>query len=867
MPLGGIGTGSVALGADGGLRQWQLHNIGNHLGELPNSFFCVRATRTEPPVDVVRILQAPPPEVSGRTPLVNDDMVPDWQRRLLDRHRGVDATTWRGVYPFGEIEYADAVLPVDVSLEAFNPLVPLDASTSGIPAALFTFTVRNPGDIAVHGWLGGTLQNDVGGDGITPADGSRGARYGGNTNRLRRRDGWTRLLMENLSLRADEPAAGQMVLAADSATAPVAAQWSEPAEFLAFLHGRVPVVSDDRLRVAPHLPDAQRSGPQPVTAPSPAGSTWAGGIVVPFVLGPGERRQIRFLVAWHFPNRYVDFEQFGPRHPEWGASRFFLGNEYGRRYLDAEAVADDVAARWDELHACSRRWTDTLLDTSLPLELAERMAAQAVPLRTPTSLRTADGRFYGFEGVLGASTAMWAGDIGGSCPLNCTHVWNYAQAPARLFPDLERNMRETEFDVMQAPEGYLPHRVIVPTYLPQLWDVPIGGPDEPALDGMLGTVLKTYREVRHGADSQWLARYWPNLVRLLEHISAKWDPDATGVLRGIQPSTHDIDLRGVNSFMGTLWLAALRAAEEMALLVGDSDRATGWRERFERGRAEYDRLLWNGRFYVQVLDPDEPREFQWEGGCLSDQLIGQWWAHQLDLGYVLPAEHVRIALRSVVRYNLRTDFHDFDHPFRVYADGADTGLLMCSWPDGGRPEVPTRYADEVWSGIEYQVASHLRHEGFFDEAERILHGLWARHDGRKRNPYNEIECGDHYARSLAGWSVLEAYTGQQFDAVTRSLRLRPSPGDGEWVVPFVIDGGWGRIRVAERTARVEVAHGRLELRELMLRDVHWAGSDARLDGTEIPVAGADAPDGTRFAFDPPAVVDAGSDLRLQRAGH
>ena len=352
-----------------------------------------------------------------------------------------------------------------------------------------------------------------------------------------------------------------------------------------------------------------------------------------------------------------------------------------------------------------------LAESDLDDVAVTHLAAQLSTLRSPTCFRTADGRFFGFEGVLGASTVMWSGEFGGSCPLNCTHVWNYEQALAATFPELERSMRETEFDVMQAPEGYVPHRVAMPVYLRQFWGEVIGGPEEPALDGMLGCVLKTYREVRRGAGHEWLQRYWPNVVRLIDHISGKWDPDRTGLLRGVQPSTHDIDLAGLNPFMGTLWLAALRATQAMAVLVGDAAAADSCRELFERGSAGYDAALFTGEYYRQVLDPADRREFQWESGCLSDQLIGQWWAHQLDLGYLLPVEHVRTALASVVGHNLRQASADFVHPFRVYADGDDAGLLMCSWPHGGRPEVPTRYADEVWTGIEYQVAAHCLYEG------------------------------------------------------------------------------------------------------------------------------------------------------------
>ena len=265
--------------------------------------------------------------------------------------------------------------------------------------------------------------------------------------------------------------------------------------------------------------------------------------------------------------------------------------------------------------------------------------------------------------------------------------------------------------------------------------------------------------------------------------------------------------------MGTFWLAALRAAEEMALLVGEPEAAAGYRELFRRGSAGYDAELFTGEYYRQVLQPGDAVEFQWESGCLSDQLIGQWWAHQLDLGYLLPVEHVRTALANVVRHNLRHGFTDFVHPFRVYADGDDAGLLMCSWPHGGRPDVPTRYADEVWTGIEYQVAAHCLREGLQEEGLAVLDALWRRYDGRRRNLYNEIECGDHYARALAGWSVLDALGGVSWDATTGTLRLRAGESG---VTPLILDRGWGLVRRTDDRVDLECRYGEFVVRRVVV---------------------------------------------------
>jgi uncharacterized protein (DUF608 family) len=819
LPLGGLGAGQIALGGDGGLRQWQMTNQVNHLGYVPDSFFAIRTSCIEPPLNITRILQSH--EILTRdddhTPLVNDDYIPPEQKALLQQYSGVDSTRFTAAYPFAHIQYQDEQLPITVSLEAYSPFIPLDAHASGLPAIIFTFSLHNHWTHEVHGGLGATLQNAVGWDGVTPISGNHSPLYGGNINRLRETKEITALLMENPSLPDGHPGQGQMVLATPLHYARAYERWTRPEHFLRFMEGANPHHQLQFQRV--NQQRSNRNNPNIVDGPSPAGETWNGGLLVPFRLAPGETTTITFILSWYFPNRYVNFDQFGPRH-DYGRSRFWLGNEYATRFADALEVTRYVLEHQHWLEAASRKWVQSIYSSTLPDWMKEALAVQGSLMRSPTCFWTEDGRFYGFEGSLGASTAMWNGDFGGSCPLNCTHVWNYEQALSRLFPQLEQSMRQTDMKHVQAPDGYIPHRTILPLYLSQLWDVPIGGPTNPALDGMLGEVLKTYREVRHGAGKPWLDEYWPHIERLMTYIIAHWDPDQDGVLEGEQPNTYDIAFYGPNMYIGALWLAALRAAEELAKCQGDTERAFAYRNLFERGSKKYDELLWNGEYYIQLIDENAPPEDQFGNGCLADQLFGQWWAHLLDLGHVLPVQHVRKTLQSIVTYNLRVGFRDFTHGYRIFADGDDTGLLVCTWPHGGRPEVPVRYCDEVWTGMEYQFGTHCLMEGMVDEGLRVLAALRARYNGARRNPYNEIECGDHYARAMAGWSILDAVSGVRYNALEQSLVFRPVYEGQDFCAPFITGTGWGTI-ARRRDAngwQVELhcAFGRLEVRQLLL---------------------------------------------------
>jgi hypothetical protein len=459
-----------------------------------------------------------------------------------------------------------------------------------------------------------------------------------------------------------------------------------------------------------------------------------------------------------------------------------------------------------------------MFDTSLPAPLIDAASSQISVLRSPTCFRDAEGAFYGFEGCNGASTEIH-GNRGGCCPLNCTHVWNYAMTASRLFPQLERSMRETEWLVQQHESGYLPHRVVVPLYIRRPWDKYIGGPPYPAVDGLLGGILKTYREYRACGDRQWLGSLWKHVRLAIDHVIERYDR-GDGIIHGPQPCTYDVELEGPNSFIESLYLAALRAGEEMAKVMGDTESARKYRERFRMGKKAADALLWDGEYYAHRYDPETEAIQAYGKGCHADQLFGQWWAHSLALGHVLPGNHVRRTLASIVKYNCHDDFTDkFQFP-RKYLRDDEAGMLNCTWPKGERPDTALLYSDEVWTGIEYEVAALLLFEGMVDEALDIVAKARKRHDGRLRSPWNEIECGDHYVRAMSSWALLEAAAGYAHDASQHLIQFAPRIKPENFKCFFATATGWGqysqRINGDAMTARLSVFGGKVLVRELRL---------------------------------------------------
>lgn len=591
----------------------------------------------------------------------------------------------------------------------------------------------------------------------------------------------------------DHPFQGSMALSALGEEACAAAQWVELETLWK------PFAATGRVEPSESIP-------------SLPGRTWNAALAVPVTLRPGESRDVRFALAWHFPNRTRN-ERYG-----WGPAAYQydyrLGNQYNNHFRDALDVARYAAENLERLEGGTRKFHAALYDSTLPRWFIECVSANASITRSPIYVWLEDGAIGGFEGS------------DSCCPMNCTHVYNYAMSMAYLYPALERNVRETDLLRQMNPEShYIPHRTVLPLSLPRLGNE-IGGPYHHALDGELGTLLKTYREWRMCGDRAWLRALWPNAKLVMEHILRDHDTDGNGAIRGEQPNTYDTHLFGSNTFIGTLYLAALRAMEEMAGLMGDREFAARCRARFEQGSAVYNERCWNGEYYVNVFDapgatPETYNDQNCYGpGCHADQLLGQWWAHLLGLGYLLPPERVKSALNAIYKYSWRQNFAGHVQQPRRFADDDEKGLLICTWPNGGRPEKPILYSDEIWTGIEYHVAATMIYEGMIEPAFHIIRGARDRYTGTRRNPWSEIECGGHYARAMSSYSLLHAAAGLEYDAGSQSLRIQPRINPGDFRCFFTASHGWGNLalrrEVRSNTATIDIKQGRLSLRRLVL---------------------------------------------------
>jgi len=769
MPLGGIGAGQIALCGDGSLQQWEIFNVPHHQAQIPHSFFAIRAQSGEETTAAVLQTDMLYEDDFEPVPSVSDWVVPETCKELLGELPGVAETEFVGEYPFAEVKYIDEELPVEVSLKAFSPMVPLEVKSSSLPGIVFSFHASNSGDQAVEVAVMASLQNAVGYDGSAEVSGTTCHCYGGNYNTPVELAGMTAVNMENARLPADSAGNGSMALAALGQSGTVKSSW------------------DDLQALWAEFAEKGELTDNFIEEPSADGNTYNAAVCQTVTLQPGEEVELVFVYSWYFPNHYVNWDQtgFGVSDEK---SKFWLGNMYNNWFESALEVAQYVQDNYAKLAGQTELFRRTFYDSTLPYWLLDCISANAAELRSPTVMFNEDGNLHGFEGCCGASATHCS--VQGCCPLNCTHVWNYEMTLSKLYPSLERTMRQTDLLAQQREDGGIIFRTVLPLYLPR-W--PEKDPDRPtvACDGHWGTILKTYREYRQSGDEEFLEELWPSVKRAFEYGFATWDENGDGMLEGRQWNTYDLNYWGKTTYTTGLYLAALRAGEKMAEVTGDVELAADCRQRYEKGYQVVDDELFDGEYYIQDVDEEAHPEMQYGKGCLTDQLFGQWWAHALDLGHILPKEHVASALMAIYRYNFRHDFVGFKQQPRTFASPEDKGVLICSWPHGGRAEKPMLYCDETWSSLAYQVAGGMIYEGIIEPALVLVKAAREVYDGTRRSPWNEVECGDHYVRPMSSWLLLEAAQGYRYDAAEQSLGFGPKMTPEDFRSFFITASGWG----------------------------------------------------------------------------
>ena len=751
MPVGGICAGQVYLGGDGQLWNWDIFNVmatvpGHTAGD---TYYLNPLTQEQTFVNGFGITVRKGKQLHHRS--LNSD--------------GFSNIEFEGEYPVGRVTYNDKYMPVKVVLEAYSPFIPTDAENSGLPITVMEYTVTNTDDVAVDVEIAGWMQN------MSLFQTAKG-KAGDHVNRTVKTDGFVRVVMDSKTqgLENTQPDWGSMTLT---------------------LLGDGDASADcGKMKGIPtYLVDAKITKAQ-----SAIGDPLVGGVSGKVTLNAGESKKFTFLISWYFPNIHL---WDGGHHMK---NREDLRYYYSSKFNDAAQVADYVIDS-PELMKNTKLWVETWNDSSLPDWFLDRTFVNVSTLATTAAVRFNDlkdspqneGRFYASEGVyLGEGT--------------CTHVFHYEQAMGRVFPTLARQLRE-QVD-LGLSYGFKEDGII--GYRGEFSQFGSHDGRGYAVDGQAGTILRVYREHLMATDKEFICSNWVNIKGAMMYMIAQ-DKQKTGkadgILEGIQYNTLDRMWYGKITWTSGLYAAALRASAEMAAEVGDKKFAKECAKIADLAYTNISEQLFDGEYFIQITDPEHPEAPNTNKGCHIDQLLGQYWASQLGLGHIVPEKQVKSALKSIVKYNFIDNYNEFlkssEIPIsRWYADEDESGLIMCSFPKGGADQAPglvkndweklvVGYFSEMWTGQEHAVAAALIDQGLINEALKVEKALHDRYSAQKRNPYNEIEYGNHYTRAMSGFAPFISASGFYYHGSKGIIGFDPKMDADSFKSAFITGEGWG----------------------------------------------------------------------------
>ena len=824
FPLGGIGTGSIGLTGNGLLLDWEIFNRPNKGSINSYSHFAIRAEYPDG-TSVTKVLQGDTCEdLIGRyhtTRFTGIGFGP--HKDTMAGYSHFKKVTFDGKFPIAKLTFEDEHFPAKVIMTAFNPFIPLDADNSSIPAAFFDIRVRSLAD-GVKFSLVFSVTNP----------------FDVTVNRKVENGRYTAVQMIHNGVGKDDPQYGDLTIGVDGKDAFYQEYW-----YRGKWQDKVTTFWRDFSENKFENRRYDTDGKQDTCS-----------VGASAVIDSGKSQNFRFVLSWNVPNNYNYWHHCtdeNGRHKTWK-------NYYATLFADSAASCFYSLDNWNSLYRKTERFTNSLHSTTLDKAVIDAASSTLSVLKSPTVLRLEDGTFYGWEGVHFDT---------GSCEGTCTHVWSYAYALCFLFPELERSLRDTEFTYDTEENGRVHFRTALPLGRERI-DQP------PCADGQMSTVIKIYRDWKLTGNTDWLKANWENVKNILEYAWSdrnrwEWDKDKDGVMEGRLHHTLDMELFGPSSWLQGLYLAALKAAAEMADFFGETDKCKEYTELFEKGRAWTNEHLFNGKYFFQKVDlkdrsridhfnqtdfaneedlvdhvgianfgcddywNEETQEMKYQIGEGSeiDQMLGQWHANICGLGEIFDREKCHTALKSMMENNFKPSMREFTNMWRVFALNDEAGAIICDYPEGAeKPIIPIPYCEECMTGFEYSFAGLLISEGFIDDGLKVVRAIRDRYDGEKRNPWNEMECGSNYARAMASFALLPIFSGFTFDMPHKHIGFAPLL-DGDFKTMWNLGCAWGDFIRTDKYIRITVADGSLALQSLAL-DNAASVRTMTVDGTEVP---------------------------------
>lgn len=801
FPLGGIGTGSIGLGGNGRLMDWEIFNRPSKGSINSYSHFAIKAIKGNKPITYVLNgdLEKDFMGQYKQSKFTGYGFGPETQRMCGFPH--FKYVEFEGEFPVSTLNFKDEKFPADVKMTAFNPFIPNDSKNSSIPAAFFEIEVSNTTDETVKYQVALSVAN--------PYEVSR--------NKAEKKGSFSTLTLYNCGADKESTEYGDLTIATDCEKTYTQAYWYRGGwqdNIVTFWND---FNSTENLKERNYDTDGKND---------------IGTVAAEVEVEPQKSKKVRFVLSWNVPNcqNFWNKSSNEEENKQWK-------NYYATVFEDSAHSAVYSLNNWNDLYNRTLTFKNALFNTSVPKEVLDAAASNLSVLKSPTVLRLEDGSFYGWEGVH---------EREGSCEGTCQHVWNYAYAMCFLFPDLERSIRDLEFKYSTDRDGKMAFRMMLPTGREM-------SQNRACVDGQMGTVIKCYREWKISGDNQWLKANWENIKKVLEYAWSdknpdRWDLNKDGVLEGRQHHTLDMEIFGPSSWLEGMYLLALKAAAEMGDFLGDTERAEEYRELFNKGYKWTKDNLFNGKYFIQRVDikdksiidsfsasnywNEETKEIKYQiaDGSSIDQMLAQWHADILGLGDIFDKEQVSSALKEMMKNNYKPCMRDFANPWRVFSLNDEAGTVICDYPEGvNKPKIPIPYCEETMTGFEYSFAGLLCSKNMIEDGVKVAKAVRDRFDGKKRNPFNEFECGSNYARSMASFALIPILSGFVFNMPQNQIGFKPKK-DGNYF--WSVDGAWGTVDCCKEKYTLTLLGGEIVLKSF----VTGLDSVSRVvvNGAEVP---------------------------------
>ena len=805
MPVGGITTGQVYLGGDGQLWYWDIFNIKRIVPGGPGDKFYVN-----PMVQDKRFAQGFALRIKKLLPTFITPIV-----KPLNKD-GFSDIRFQGEYPIGKVTYKEPDFPISVRLNAYSPFIPTDHESSDFPVIIKEYTLTNDSDKTVAVELLGWLQNMANFQMADSTQGKHRNEIVGDAHKVQ-----LTLSSEVTRAGTDLPDYGNMTLTlVDGENA-----WSTPNAPNDILY---------------NLPEV--NGSEDKVAKVGLGNKLVGAIGKEVILRPNESKTITFMISWYFPNIHRAESGLDPLK-----NKENLRWYYSKKFSSSIEVANTILKNPNKYLANTKLWNKTWYDTTLPTWFMDRTFANVSTLATASCYRFDDltddpdneDRFYTMEGTyLGYGT--------------CTHVFHYEQALGRVFPGLARQLRmQIDYGMAFQEKGIVNYR----GELDQGKHLDYYDGSGYAVDGQAGTILRAYREHTTAPNRDYLKAYWPKIKKSIEFMiahDAKKTGIPDGILEGPQYNTLDRSWYGKNAWLSSLYVGAVQAGAAMAEEMGDRTFARLCKKIVKSGSKNITDLLFNGEYFINILDPDNPRPPNTYLGCHIDQILGQSWATQAGLPRILPKKESVCALKSIYKYNYQEDIGAYLDTasiknVRFYALPGESGTVISSFPRGGTEIVPGKihneweklsvgYFSESMTGFTYQAAAHMIAEGLVEEGMTLVKAIHDRYAPIKRNPYNEVEYGNHYTRAMSSYGAFVSASGFTLHEPTGRIGFDPKVTPEDFESAFISGAAWGSFS-QKRNANKQTNTFTLQYGTLKLTEIALSGLTEKLSKAQLQLNG------------------------------